>query len=134
MRYTIQSYTFKGQQRFRIIDTMNGGNIVANQFVSEADAVIRQEQLNKRQSAREVVAVLPTKRYHSIDVVTSYYVAAHGKRPSGVGSWAFCPREQYDSDSYLDHVLWIDQSTYTDAKRAALKFFAGKTTRIVVCS
>lgn len=46
---------------------------------------------------------------------TNEYEASHGKSPKGYGSWAFSPYGDPDS------IEWVNQSTYTEAKRTVAK-------------
>lgn len=71
-----------------------------------------------------------------IEVSTAAYEAAHGKKPRGVGNWAFCPRQNYNAANYLYFVQWFSNMTYSDARRAAVKHFNAQigTNVIVVCS
>lgn len=46
------------------------------------------------------------------------YVMSHGKNPRGFGSWAFCTVDPNRHD-YLDHVIWVHQSTFAKAKKTA---------------
>ena len=52
-----------------------------------------------------------------VEVDSSQYERAHGKRPSGRGGWAFCKVDPRRSD-YLDHCLW-ESGLYSEAKKAA---------------
>ena len=72
---------------------------------------------------------------YNIDFETIEYERAHGKLPRGRGSWAFCPRQNYNAPNYLDHVMWFN-GTYTEAKKRARAYFATKPGNpvIVVCS
>lgn len=47
MRYEIQSYRFRGVEFFRIIDTFNGGKIIAKGFQTDAKAITRRDELNQ---------------------------------------------------------------------------------------
>lgn len=53
MRYEIESYMLIGVEHFRVIDTFNGGKIMAKGFRSRADAQIRIDEVLsvQRQSA-----------------------------------------------------------------------------------
>lgn len=64
-------------------------------------------------------AVMPT-----VVVDTTRYERAHGKKPRGMGSWAFCPRDKYDAGDYLKHTYWASANmTYSAAKREAVAHF-----------
>jgi hypothetical protein len=67
---------------------------------------------------------------------TRPYETAHGKRPSGRGSWAFCSADKWNAPNYLDHVIWIPGcKTYGEAKREAIqKLTAMGITTAVACS
>ncbi len=60
----------------------------------------------------------------TIEVKTSGYEFAHGRRPRGTGTWAF----QLGDDDRPEHTYWHTGS-YTDGKRAALRAarWRGKT-------
>ena len=57
-------------------------------------------------------------------IETNGYQFAHGKSPRGHGSWAFAPR--FNTDALSPDILWVHQSSYADAKRAAQAHFAAK--------
>ncbi len=48
---------------------------------------------------------------------TDAYKASEGHTPRGRGSWAFCPRAKYNTNNYLDYVLFSPSLTYSDAKK-----------------
>jgi len=60
---------------------------------------------------------------NKIEFTTRQFESAHCKRPSGRGSWAFCPSQYADRDDYLTFVFWFN-GLYSDAKRAAAEHFA----------
>lgn len=66
---------------------------------------------------------------------TDEYEQAHGRRPRGYGSWAFCPREYYRGNDYLEHTKWFNGCTYGEAKRQARAAFAAVgVDEVEVCS
>jgi len=66
---------------------------------------------------------------------TREYERSHGRRPAGRGSWAFCPADKWNADDYLDHCVWVNNVTLTEAKKVAReKFLAAGVTDVVVCS
>jgi len=69
-----------------------------------------------------------------IEFDTTEYEFSHGKKPSGRGSWAFCPYDKARGNDYLDHTKFFPVSTFAEAKKAARVFFAGKTDFLTVCS
>lgn len=74
-------------------------------------------------------------RASDVDFRTHGFEMAHGKRPSGRGSWAFVDYDRRNSSDYLDHVKWFNDVTYGEAKRAAAKAFAAEGVMSVeVCS
>lgn len=72
---------------------------------------------------------------YQIDFSTREYEMAHGKAPKGRGSWAFCPRQNYNDSNYLDHTVWFS-GTYAEARKQAKAHFGAKpgNPTIVVCS
>ena len=54
----------------------------------------------------------------SAEFITTEYEWAHGKKPRGIGSWAFVPSEYIWRSTTMpaDAVAWA-WGTYTDAKR-----------------
>jgi hypothetical protein len=68
-----------------------------------------------------------------MEINTRKFEAAHGKRPRGYGNWAFCPADKYEANDYLAHVMWFT-GKYSEVKDRAARFFAGKTSEVVVCS
>lgn len=50
-------------------------------------------------------------------VATTGYEFAHGRRPSGYGSWAF----EIGSKDQLEELFWVHQSLYSAAKKAAVQ-------------
>jgi hypothetical protein len=60
---------------------------------------------------------------YQIEFTTRAFEAAHNKRPSGRGSWAFCPAQYADRDDYQTFVFWYS-GMYSDAKRAAAEHFS----------
>jgi hypothetical protein len=70
----------------------------------------------------------------TVEVTTREFESAHGKRPSGRGTWGFCPSRFYNDDQYLTHVFWYN-GLYSDAKRAAVEHFSSlRAGLVVVCS
>lgn len=72
---------------------------------------------------------------YPIDINTSEYEYAHGKKPRGQGSWAFCPRQNYMEPYYLDHCVWFT-GLYSEARKQAVAHFSKQAGNpvIVVCS
>lgn len=72
---------------------------------------------------------------HAVEFNTRKFEAAHGKQPRGTGSWAFCPRQFYDREDYLDHCTWYT-GTYANAKKSARAFYSTQpdVSEVVVCS
>lgn len=66
-------------------------------------------------------------------VDSTYFQQAHGKQPRGGGHWGFCLVHPSSAD-YLDHVLWVQGKTYSEAKRVAQAAAAGRAIVIYVCS
>jgi hypothetical protein len=127
MRYAYESYKFRGQEFFRIIDTFNGGKIVEKGIAYDSHAIGRRDELN----------ALHVERAHKVEISTAAFKRAHGKNPRGNGSWGFCPRQNYNCESldYLDHVQWFN-GDFSEARRKALAFFRTKpgVSVVVVCS
>lgn len=73
-----------------------------------------------------VPKVGPVRRAVAIEVETSGYEFAHGKKPRGRGGWAFA----VDGNDDLDALLWT-QGTYGEAVREA-KAKAPEGTRVLV--
>src|SRR4051812_31910703 len=46
MRYEVKSYKFRGREFFRVIDTSNGGKIVASGLPFDSIAIGRRDELN----------------------------------------------------------------------------------------
>lgn len=112
-RYEHESYMFRGDVLYRVIDTFNGDKTMAKGLTRETDAITRRDELNQFQAAGE------------IEFTTRQFEAAHGRRPSGRGSWAFCDEQHANSNDYLEHTFWFT-GLYSDAKRAARKHFAAQ--------
>jgi hypothetical protein len=52
-----------------------------------------------------------------VDVVSNYYIFAHGRSPYGVGTWAFGPKP----NTPCNEVFWAPSClTYTQAKVHAI--------------
>lgn len=66
---------------------------------------------------------------------TSLFEFAHGKKPSGRGTWSFCPAQYADRDNYLAYTKSM-AGLYSDAKRAAAEHFGAEfySVRVVVLS
>ena len=63
-----------------------------------------------------------------------HYLASHGKMPRGRGSWAFCPRAEYSSSDYLDHIVWVNGKRFSEAAADAIALFTSRGVgEIVVC-
>jgi len=57
-----------------------------------------------------------------VEVRTSEYAFSHGKQPRGFGSWCFSRYEDVDfCNRDNPSVIWVHQSTYAAARKAALK-------------
>jgi hypothetical protein len=56
------------------------------------------------------------------EILTHRYQFAHGRAPRGFGSWAFHPNFNVDATS--PEILWVNQSTYGDAKKKAIAHFS----------
>lgn len=71
----------------------------------------------------------------TVEFSTHEYEQAHGKLPRGRGSWAFCPRQNYNAQNYLDYTKWF-RGTYSEAKKQAAAHFSKQvgTSVVVVCS
>lgn len=62
------------------------------------------------------------------------YVTSHGRSPRGFGSWGFCPANKWDSNDYLNHVVFF-KGTYAEARKEAKAHFALLgISFVVVCS
>lgn len=81
----------------------------------------------------------------TLTFTTHAYERSHGRPPRGRGSWAFCPREDFDGPDYLTHTMWASPGqTLTQAKRQATAYYlttaagrarlTGKSGEIVVCT
>lgn len=121
MRYTIEAYPFKGVQFYRVRDTFNGNKVVTTSLSLES-AVTAQTTRNAQHNQASVM----------FDFAP--YERAHMKAPRGMGSWAFCPYDQWRRDNYLDSTLFVTGS-FTEAKRVAREHFGNLgITSVVVCS
>ncbi len=60
-----------------------------------------------------------------MNVSTIEFELSHGKRPRGVGRWAFATRR----NPLPQEIFWSDYATYGQAKRQAVARF-GRTTTI----
>lgn len=69
-----------------------------------------------------------------VSVSSQPYVTSHGRTPSGRGMWGFCPADKWNTNEYLDHVMWFND-TFSEARQQA-KARAAELgiTRLVVCS
>lgn len=53
-------------------------------------------------------------------IETSAYEASHGRKPRGIGYWAFAKKRSAAGED----IFWV-QNTYAEAKRAARAHFDG---------
>lgn len=59
MRYAYESYKFRGVELFRVVDTFNGGRVVAKGLTHDTLAIGRRDELNachKLRSKRDEIA------------------------------------------------------------------------------
>lgn len=71
-------------------------------------------------------------RINGVTFDASQFVSAHGKRPSGQGSWAFINAHLAHRNDYLDFVYWVNNARYSDAKKMAAQHFSAKGVFAVV--
>ena len=71
-----------------------------------------------------------------VDFSTSAYEFSTGHLPRGRGSWAFCPSSEYNSPTYLNHVVFTRGCTlFAEARRLAANYFAALgIDRVTVCT
>lgn len=71
---------------------------------------------------------LTTRESSVVQFETRDFVRAHGRRPSGRGSWAFAAKPDFESDD--TRIFWTN-GLYSDAKREAAKHFAKQSVKLV---
>jgi hypothetical protein len=55
-----------------------------------------------------------------MEILDTAYQRAHGHKPRGRASWAFCPSDRRTAPDYLDHTIFSPGGmTFTEAKRWA---------------
>lgn len=59
----------------------------------------------------------------SVSVDTLNYQGAHGKKPSGNGSWMFSKYKSHDFEKHPDSDLYKGQGNYSDVKKDAISYF-----------
>jgi hypothetical protein len=62
-------------------------------------------------------------------VLTERYQFAHGRSPRGFGCWAFA--ENWNEDASSPKILWLQQMTFTEAKKQAAEHFGALGIEIV---
>jgi hypothetical protein len=73
-------------------------------------------------------------RQNEVMVNTTGFEFAHGRRPSGFGSWAFEIGSSTTAGD-LDNLFWVNQSLYSAARRAAVQEAARRGEySVTVCS
>jgi hypothetical protein len=109
------------------------------QLKTNVEKVVRRKKLDENRflgAFQSFVSLLEGSiPVSSVEITDKHFVWAHGKRPSGQGSWGFCPSKFWDSDDYLDHVYWAEARQFAAAKEEARKHFAKLgIASVVVCS
>ena len=59
----------------------------------------------------------------SVTVDTERYQGAHGKKPSGNGSWMFSKHKSHDFKKHPESDLYKGQGNYSEVKKAAVSHF-----------
>lgn len=57
-------------------------------------------------------------------IETERYKFNHGRAPRGQGSWAFA--QDFNAPGDSKDILWVHNSSYGDARKAAIEHFSAK--------